>query len=86
MKHEDSCSYKKGGWMGRFEDKKFVRISRLMERWDCSEDLIRQLISKGTLVEWHPEGRDAAKGKRIDVASVLRVETRGYLNIETGRA
>lgn len=68
-----------------FEQKKFVRIASLMERWDCSRDLVYELVSKGVLLEWHPEADSDGRGKRIEVQSILRVEARGYLNAEVGQ-
>lgn len=62
-----------------FEQKKYCRISTLEERWDCSKDLIYDLISKKILIPWHPEGQIGKKGIRIDVQSVLAAEENGYL-------
>lgn len=62
-----------------FEEKKYCRISTLKERWDCSSDLIYDLISKQVLRPWHPEGQVGKKGIRIDVVSVLAAEEKGYI-------
>lgn len=62
-----------------FEDKKFCRISTLEQRWDCSKDLIYDLLSKQVLLAWHPEGRVGKKGIRIDVKSILAAEANGYI-------
>jgi hypothetical protein len=62
-----------------FEDKKFCKLQTLMERWDCSRDLILDLVSKQLLKPWHPKGEVGQKGLRIDVASVLNVEKNGYI-------
>jgi len=62
-----------------FEMKKYAKVSTLMARWDCSVDLVRELASKGVIRLWHPEGREGARGLRVDVASVLEAESRGYL-------
>jgi len=62
-----------------FEMKKFARVSTLMARWECSVDLVRELASKGVIKLWHPEGKEGARGMRVDVASVLEAERRGYL-------
>lgn len=62
-----------------FEEKKYCRISTLEGRWDCSKDLIYDLISKKVLKPWHPEGQIGKKGIRIDVQSVLEAEQKGYL-------
>jgi hypothetical protein len=62
-----------------FEEKKFCRISTLMERWDCSKDLIDDLVSKGKLRRWHPRGEPEKKGTRIDITSILEVELGGYI-------
>lgn len=64
-----------------FEMKKFVRASTLMQRWDCSVDLVRELASKGVIRLWHPEGKEGSRGMRVDVASVLEAEKRGYLDV-----
>ncbi len=64
-----------------FEDKKFCQIRTLCQRWDCSPDYVMELVSKGRIRLWHPEGREDAKGRRLDVASILEAENRGYLTI-----
>ena len=63
-----------------FELKKFVKASTLMQRWDCSVDLVRELASKGVIRLWHPEGKEGARGIRVDVASVLEAERKGYIH------
>lgn len=62
-----------------FEEKKFCQFRTLMHRWDCSANQIRELVSKGRLLLWHPEGYSNRKGIKIDVESVLEVEKNGYL-------
>lgn len=62
-----------------FEEKKFCRISTLMERWDCSRTQIYDLISRGRLKRWHPEGQADKKGTRICVSSILQLEETGYV-------
>jgi len=64
----------------KFEEKQFVQIRTLMHRWDCSRDLILDLISRGELVAWHPRGQVGQKGVRIQVDSVLSVEQNGYID------
>jgi len=63
-----------------FEQRKFCQIRNLAVRWDCSTDRIKDLVSKGILVAWHPEGKTAAKGVMIDVQSVLKAEEKGVLH------
>lgn len=67
----------KGGFVMQFEEKKFCRISTLEERWDCSKDLIYDLVSRKVLTPWHPEGAVGKKGIRITVESVLKAEADG---------
>jgi hypothetical protein len=69
----------RGGFVMRFEEKKFCQIRTVADRWDCSMDRIYDCLSKGLLKAWHPEGKPGRKGVMIDVASVLEVEERGYL-------
>ena len=63
-----------------FEEKKYCQFRTLMHRWDCSANMIRELVSKGKLRLWHPEGKSDRKGIKIDVSSVLIVEQNGYLD------
>lgn len=63
-----------------FELKKFARVSTLMARWECSVDLVRELASKGVIKLWHPEGKEGTRGLRVDVASVLEAENKGYIS------
>lgn len=65
----------------RFEEKKFVQIRTLAERWDSSTDRIYDLLSKGILKPWHPEAKVGHKGIMIEVQSVLEVEERGYIHL-----
>lgn len=66
----------------RFEEKKFCQVSTLADRWDCSTRQIYRLIDRGILRPFHPEGLIGSRGLRVDVASVLDVETRGILDID----
>jgi len=66
----------KRGFIMRFEEKKFCRISTLAERWDCSTRRIYQLIEKGVLRPFHPEGRIGIKGIMVEVRAVLEIEGR----------
>lgn len=61
-----------------FEDQKFCQVRTLCQRWECSYDYVMELVSKGLLKLWHPEGKDG-RGKRLDVESILAVEKSGYL-------
>lgn len=65
----------------RFEEKRFCQIRTLSERWDVSTDRIYDLVTKGTLRAWHPEGRIGNKGLLVCVQSVLAVEARGYIDL-----
>jgi hypothetical protein len=65
----------------RFEEKKFCQIRTLAERWDCSTSRIYDLMSKKVLRPWHPEGQVGRRGVMIDVASVIEVEQRGYVDV-----
>ncbi len=70
-----------GGFVMRFEEKKFCRITTLAERWGCSVRHISNLVEKKVLKPFHPEAAAGRKGLRIDVQSVLEVETRGMVDI-----
>jgi hypothetical protein len=65
----------------RFEEKKFVQIRTLAERWDSSTDRIYDLLSKEVLRPWHPEGKAGGRGLLIEVASILEVERKGFVKI-----
>lgn len=65
----------------RFEEKKFCQIRTLAERWDSSPSRIYDLMSKGLLRPWHPEGQVGKRGVMIEVESVLEVEKRGFVEI-----
>lgn len=65
----------------RFEEKKFVQIRTLAERWDSSTDRIYDLVSKGKLRAWHPESKAGCRGLMIEVKSVLEIEERGYVQL-----
>ncbi len=64
----------------RFEEKKFCQIRTLAQRWDSSTDRIYDLLSKGVLRAFHPEGKVGGKGLLIEVASVLAVEETGMID------
>ncbi len=68
--------------MDNLKDKRFLRVSRLANRWDCSTTRIYDLISKGTLRPWHPEGKSGCKGLMIEVKSIINAEERGFLDVE----
>lgn len=63
-----------GGFVMRFEEKKFCQIRTLAERWDCSTDRIYDCINQGLLRPWHPSGVVGKKGVMIEVQSVLALE------------
>lgn len=67
---------KLGGFVMKFEEKRFCRISTLAARWDCSTRRIYTLIEKGVLRPFHPEGRIGSKGMMVEVKSVIEIETR----------
>lgn len=68
--------------MMEFESKKFCRISTLGARWDMSTRRIYDLLSKGVISAWHPEGLIGVRGVMIDVRSVLIAEERGRVKTE----
>jgi hypothetical protein len=72
----------RGGFVMRFEEKKFVQITTLCERWDISRDRIYDLLSKRVIRAWHPEKKTSCRGVLIDVTSVLQVEASGYVDQE----
>lgn len=65
----------------RFEDKKFCQLRTLADRWDCSTDYLKDLASRGVLRLWHPEGKESAKGVKVDVGSVIEAEQKGYIDV-----
>ena len=64
----------------RFEEKKFCRVSTLAERWDCSTRTIYRLLERNVLQAFHPESAIGAKGLRISVESVVKVESTGNIS------
>mgnify|MGYP000952682887 CR=1 FL=1 len=64
-----------------FEKKRFCQIRTLADRWDSSPDRILDLVSKGALRAWHPEGKVGCRGIMIEVRSVLEVEKKGFVHI-----
>lgn len=73
---------KTGGFVMKFEEKRFCRISTLAERWDCSTRRIYDLLSKGVIRAWHPEGKIGTKGVMIEVRSVIQVEENNQVHPE----
>lgn len=65
----------------QFEQKKFVRIRTLAARWDSSPDRIYDLLSKGVLRAWHPEGQVGQRGLMVEVRSVLEAEKKGFVDV-----
>lgn len=65
-----------------FEEKKFCQIRTLAARWDCSCGRIYDLMNKGALKAWHPEGKASGKGILIEVASAIEAEKKGYVTID----
>lgn len=70
----------RGGYVMRFEEKKYCRVSTLAERWDCSSRTIYRLLERNVLQAFHPEGIVGSKGLKIAVESVLQAEQTGKLN------
>ena len=62
--------------------KRFLQVRNLANRWDCSTRRIYDLVSKGYLRPWHPEGKSGCKGLMIEVKSVVNAEERGFLDVE----
>jgi hypothetical protein len=50
-----------------------------MARWDCGRVYIYELINKGMLTLWHPDGEQHSKGIRILVVSILELEEKGII-------
>jgi hypothetical protein len=68
-----------GGFVMRFEERRFVQVRTLCERWDCGRDLIYDLVSKQRLQIWHPDKKVGNKGVRVCVQSVLDLEKKGMI-------
>jgi len=62
--------------------KRFLQVKKLANRWDCSTRRIYDLISKGYLRPWHPEGKAGCKGLMVEVSSILKAEKSGFLDID----
>ena len=62
--------------------KRFFQVRKLAHRWDCSTRRIYDLISKGVLRPWHPEGKTGCKGLMVEVRSILQAEEAGFLDID----
>jgi len=58
------------------KNKRFLRISTLAKRWDMSSDRIYDLLSKGFLKAWHPEGKTGCRGVMVDVKSIADMESK----------
>ena len=66
--------------MDDLKGKRFLQVKTLAFRWDYkTNDRIYDLLSRGVLRAWEPEGKPGTSGIRIDVKSILDVESRGYL-------
>lgn len=64
----------------QFEQKKFVQIRTLADRWDYKTcDPIYALIEEGKIRAWAPSGKAGTRALRIDVESVLAFEKNGYI-------
>ena len=50
-----------------------------MHRWDCSRSFIYDMVSKGRLKLWHPDGVTGKKGIKIEVEGVLLIEAKGRI-------
>ena len=61
--------------------KKFLQVRKLAHRWDMSTNRVYDLISKGVLRPWHPEGKSGCKGLLVEVRSILKAEEDGFLEI-----
>lgn len=72
-----------GGFVMKFEEKKFCKIDTLCHRWDVSPDRVYELLKKQSLKPWHPEKKVGSKGILIDVQSILHVEANGYIDLST---
>ncbi len=68
--------------MDDLKGKRFLRVSRLAFRWDCGTTRIYDLVSKGILRPWHPEGKSNCKGLMIEVNSIVLAEQEGFLDVE----
>lgn len=61
--------------------KRFLRVQSLAHRWDCGTTRIYDLVSKGVLRPWHPEGKSGCKGLMIEVVSIVEAEKNGFLDV-----
>ena len=68
--------------MDDLKGKRFLRVANLAFRWDCGTRRIYDLVSKGVLRPWHPEGKANCKGLMIEVKSIVDTEERGFLDVE----
>lgn len=68
--------------MDDLKGKRFLQVRNLAHRWDCGTTRIYDLVSKGVLRPWHPEGKTGCKGLMIEVSSVIEAELRGFLDVE----
>jgi len=63
-----------------FEQKTFVTLRHLAERWSCSIDYLINLESKGIITFFYPEY--GGKVRRVRVSQVLEIERKGEHNYE----
>lgn len=62
----------------KFEDKIFVTLRSLSERWACSIDYLHDLESRGILTFFYPEGF-GSRLKRVRVSQILEIERQGEI-------
>ena len=68
-----------GGFM-KFEEKRFVKLRTVADRWDYSVDTVYEFLHRGLITAWHPENQIGKQGLRIDVQSVLNLESSGIID------
>ena len=73
-----------GGFVMKFEEKRFCRVNTLADRWDCSTRRIYELVEKKVLHCFHPERQVGKKGMMLDVQRVLEVEREGMISDYAG--
>jgi len=59
--------------------KDFITVQQLAFRWSMSSQRVMDLVSKGVLLAWHPEGKEGCKGLLICVESVVNAKKNNYL-------
>lgn len=69
----------RGGWMNGLK-KKYYRVEEVAFMFSLSKSYIYDLVQRGRLQAWHPEGSVGSRGLRITAESVTIFEQQGKID------